>query len=175
MCSLCFQLTIAALCSWLSDVAELHCLSATQVKQVVPDQLLLQLLCSWLGPQKPAPLQTIIDSQQRACNHPDCCKVKLGLTTAECADQICSAAVQAAAAVTHPPLHGIAHFHAAIRSTLERFVTEVRNLSGSPSLSPVLVPVLRTPATCWTEKPVARADSIRTAAAQGLPVHCSRR
>ena len=132
------------LCCRLSAAAELHCLSAVQVKQVVPDQLLLQLLCSWLGPQKAAPVQPIIDAQQRACSHPDCCKVKLGLTPAECAEQICSAAVQAAAAVTHPPLHGIAHFHAAIRSTLERFVTEVRNLSESPSLSPVLVPVLHT-------------------------------
>ena len=117
---------------------------------MVPDQLLLQLLCSWLGPQKSAPAPPIIDIQQRACSHPDCCKVKLGLTAAECAEQICSAAVQAAAAVTHPPLHGIAHFHAAIRSTLERFVNEVRGLSERPGLSPVLgVPVLLTPATRW--------------------------
>ena len=92
----------------------------------------------------------IIDIQQPACSHPGCSKVKLGLTAAECAEQICSAAVQAAAAVTHPPLHGIAHFHAAIRSTLERFVNEVRGLSERPGLSPVLgVPVLLTPATRW--------------------------
>eukprot|EP00891_Asterochloris_glomerata_P008539 jgi/Astpho2/8539/Aster-05573 len=129
--------TVEAVLAWLKPQVpeEEQQELLAQVKQVVPDQLLLQLLCSWLGPQKSAPAPPIIDIQQRACSHPDCCKVKLGLTAAECAEQICSAAVQAAAAVTHPPLHGIAHFHAAIRSTLERFVNEASKLQQSRDTS----------------------------------------
>lgn len=93
---------------------------ALQVKGVVPDRLLVQLLTAWLSPSQPAQTHTPKPKVQTATctnfNPRKCCKAQLGiavLCAEDCAKQMHKKITTSVK--ERPPLQEITYIHAAIR------------------------------------------------------------
>lgn len=112
-----------------------------QVKSVVSDRLLVQLLSAWLSPE-----QQSDKTKAHACRNTaallrtpfspsQCCKSQLGIKVV-CAED-CALLQQKAAPAPpgRPPLQEITYIHAAIRSALESFALEAHSMQGSVDIT----------------------------------------
>ena len=117
-----------------------------QVKGVVSDRLLVQLLSTWLSPgsqqqqqakpRRPTLIRTSFSPSK-------CCKARLGIAV-KCAEDCAQQQMLQeqstkgelpASAATRPPLQEITYIHAAIRSALESFATEAHSMQGSAEIT----------------------------------------
>ena len=111
-----------------------------QVKDVVSDRLLVQLLSAWLSPEQQsenAKAQARRTSVLRRTpfSPSQCCKAQLGIKVM-CAEE-CAQVQQkpTAAPPGRPPLQDITYIHAAIRSALESFAVEAHSMQGSAEIT----------------------------------------
>jgi len=116
-----------------------------QVKDVVSDRLLVQLLSTWLSPAS-QPQRTKPRCPSAALTTPPfspskCCKAQLGVTVL-CAEDCAQQQMQtsnkqqpATGSGGRPPLQEITYIHAAIRSALESFAVEAHSMQGSAKIT----------------------------------------
>ena len=116
-----------------------------QVKDVVSDRLLVQLLSTWLSPaSQPQRIKPRCSSAAQATpsfSPSKCCKAQLGVTVL-CAEDCAQQQMQtsnkqqpATASGGRPPLQEITYIHAAIRSALESFVMEAHSMQGGAQIT----------------------------------------
>ena len=116
-----------------------------QVKDVVSDRLLVQLLSTWLSPaSQPPRIKPRCPSAAQATpsfSPSKCCKAQLGVAVL-CADDCAQQQMQASnkqppaiASGSRPPLQEITYIHAAIRSALESFAVEAHSMQGGAQIT----------------------------------------
>jgi iron-sulfur cluster repair protein YtfE (RIC family) len=105
----------------------------THLTEVVPDNLLLQLLATWLDPGGAPPTAAAAAAAAEAKGEASEAAVSTAAAAAPApAAAPSSTAAAAAAAPQWPPLQGIVLFHESIKGALEAFATEAAALQAAP-------------------------------------------